>query len=118
MWQERLVQLTTTCHWIGTEDWAPATNGNMSMRQDDTWRWLGEPGCDKGSLTTGGFLQVEIAINQTPSKRKPSVETGLHTLMYRLFLETSVILHVHTVNTTVLSRVEKSDTLTLQRYGT
>ncbi|RCH14837.1 class II Aldolase and Adducin N-terminal domain protein [Klebsiella pneumoniae] len=34
--------------------------------------------------------------------------------MYRLFPEANVVLHVHTVNATVLSRIEKSDTLALQ----
>ncbi|MCL7679627.1 class II aldolase/adducin family protein, partial [Klebsiella pneumoniae] len=88
----------------------------MSVRQDDTWCWLSESGRDKGSLTTEDFLQVEIATNQAPSGRKPSAETGLHTLVYRLFPEANVVLHVHTVNATVLSRIEKSDTLALQGY--
>lgn len=79
MWQERLAQLVTTCHWIGAKGWAPATGGNMSVRQDDTWCWLSESGRDKGSLTTEDFLQVEIATNRAPSGRKPSAETGLHT---------------------------------------
>ncbi|VFS86345.1 Methylthioribulose-1-phosphate dehydratase [Raoultella planticola] len=71
---------------------------------------------DKGSLTTEDFLQVEIASNKAPSGRKPSAETGLHTLVYRLFPEANVVLHVHTVNATVLSRIEKSATLALQGY--
>lgn len=116
MWQERLAQLVTTCHWIGAKGWAPATGGNMSVRQDETWCWLSESGRDKGSLTTEDFLQVEIASNKAPSGRKPSAETGLHTLVYRLFPEANFVLHVHTVNATVLSRIEKSDTLALQGY--
>ncbi len=116
MWQERLAQLVTTCHWIGAKGWAPATGGNMSVRQDETWCWLSESGRDKGSLTTEDFLQVEIASNKAPSGRKPSAETGLHTLVYRLFPEANVVLHVHTVNATVLSRIEKSATLALQGY--
>ena len=89
------------------EGWAPATGGNMSVRQDDTRCWLSESGRDKGSLTTEDFLQVEIATNRAPSGRKPSAETGLHTPVYRLFPEANVVLHVHTVNATVLSRIEK-----------
>ena len=77
MWQERLAQLVTTCHWIGAKGWAPATGGNMSVRQDETWCWLSESGRDKGSLTTEDFLQVEIASNKAPSGRKPSAETGV-----------------------------------------
>ncbi len=116
MWQERLGQLVTTCHWIGAKGWAPATGGNMSVRQDAQWCWLSESGRDKGSLTDEDFLQVDIATNQAPSGRKPSAETGLHTLVYRLFPEANVVLHVHTVNATVLSRIEKSATLNISGY--
>ncbi|MBS0847891.1 methylthioribulose 1-phosphate dehydratase [Citrobacter sp. JGM124] len=116
MWQERLVQLVTACHWIGAKGWAPATGGNMSVRQDKEWCWLSESGRDKGALTTEAFLQVDIATNLAPSGRKPSAETGLHTLVYRLFPEANVVLHVHTVNATVLSRLEKGDVLNIQGY--
>ena len=116
MWQERLAQLVTTCHWIGAKGWAPATGGNMSVREDARWCWLSESGRDKGSLTRDDFLPVDIASNRAPSGRKPSAETGLHTLVYRLFPEANVVLHVHTVHATVLSRLETSDTLQLQGY--
>lgn len=116
MWQERLAQLVTTCHWIGAKGWAPATGGNMSIRQDAEWCWLSESGRDKGSLTSEDFLQVDIATNQAPSGRKPSAETGLHTLVYRLFPEANVVLHVHTVNATVLSRIEKGPALNISGY--
>lgn len=116
MWQERLEQLVTTCHWIGAKGWAPATGGNMSIRQDAEWCWLSESGRDKGSLTSEDFLQVDIATNQAPSGRKPSAETGLHTLVYRLFPEANVVLHVHTVNATVLSRIEKGPALNISSY--
>ncbi|EPL8004613.1 methylthioribulose 1-phosphate dehydratase [Klebsiella aerogenes] len=116
MWQERLAQLVTTCHWIGAKGWAPATGGNMSVREDARWCWLSESGRDKGSLTSDDFLQVDIASNRAPSGRKPSAETGLHTLVYRLFPEANVVLHVHTVHATVLSRLETGNTLQLQGY--
>ncbi|EMI5802805.1 MULTISPECIES: methylthioribulose 1-phosphate dehydratase [Klebsiella] len=116
MWQERLAQLVTTCHWIGAKGWAPATGGNMSVREDARWCWLSESGRDKGSLTCDDFLQVDILNNNAPSGRKPSAETGLHTLVYRLFPEANVVLHVHTVHATVLSRLETGNTLQLQGY--
>lgn len=116
MWQERLEQLVTTCHWIGQKGWAPATGGNMSVRQDTQWCWLSESGRDKGSLTTDDFLKVEITTHHVPSGRTPSAETGLHTLVYRLFPDAGVVLHVHTVNATVLSRLEEGGVLTLQGY--
>ncbi|MBV7404000.1 methylthioribulose 1-phosphate dehydratase [Enterobacter sp. ENT03] len=112
----QLSALVDTCHWIGAKGWAPATGGNMSVREDADWCWLSESGKDKGSLTADDFLRVEIATHRVPSGRTPSAETGLHTLIYRLFPEANAVLHVHTVNATVLSRVEKSTLLTLHGY--
>jgi len=112
----QLPALVEACHWLGAKGWAPATGGNMSVRENADWCWLSESGKDKGSLTVEDFLQVEIATDRAPSGRKPSAETGLHTLIYRLYPEANAVLHVHTVNATVLSRVEKLATLTLVGY--
>lgn len=111
-----LDQLVAACHWIGAKGWAPATGGNMSVRQDAHYCLLSESGKDKGSLTRDDFIQVEIATGHVPSGRKPSAETGLHTLIYRLFPEAGAVLHTHTVNSTVLSRVEKGSALLLSGY--
>lgn len=111
-----LEQLVAACHWIGGKGWAPATGGNMSVRQDEAFCLLSESGKDKGALTCDDFIQVEIATNRVPSGRKPSAETGLHTLIYRLFPDAGAVLHTHTVNATVLSRVEKRPELLLQGY--
>ncbi|WP_029684915.1 methylthioribulose 1-phosphate dehydratase [Tatumella saanichensis] len=116
MWQQRLAEVVTACHWIGNKGWAPATGGNMSIRQDEQWCWLSESGRDKGSLTTEDFLQVNIETLEAPSGRTPSAETGLHTLIYRLFPQANAVLHVHTANATVLSRLETGDQLLLSGY--
>ncbi|WP_318358418.1 methylthioribulose 1-phosphate dehydratase [Enterobacter sp.] len=112
----QLTALVDACHWIGAKGWAPATGGNMSVREDANRCWLSESGKDKGSLTPANFLLVDIDTNIAPSGRKPSAETGLHTLIYRLFPEANAVLHVHTVNATVLSRIEKSALLNLHGY--
>ncbi|WP_318378639.1 methylthioribulose 1-phosphate dehydratase [Enterobacter sp.] len=112
----QLTALVDACHWIGAKGWAPATGGNMSVREDANRCWLSESGKDKGSLTPADFLLVDIDTNIAPSGRKPSAETGLHTLIYRLFPEANAVLHVHTVNATVLSRIEKSALLNLYGY--
>ncbi|MFX2608630.1 methylthioribulose 1-phosphate dehydratase [Enterobacter mori] len=112
----QLTHLVDACRWIGAKGWAPATGGNMSVRHDERLCWLSESGKDKGSLTTEDFLQVEIATNRAPSDRKPSAETGLHTLIYRLFPEANAVLHVHTVNATVLSRLVKEAELNISGF--
>lgn len=113
---QQLSALVEACHWIGLRGWAPATGGNMSVREDANACWLSESGRDKGTLTEADFLQVDIATNLAPSGRNPSAETGLHTLIYRLFPKAGAVLHVHTVNATVLSRIEKSAELVLHGY--
>ncbi|OON36466.1 methylthioribulose-1-phosphate dehydratase [Izhakiella australiensis] len=114
--ETQLTQLVAACHWIGAKGWAPATGGNMSLRQEGRYCLLSESGKDKGALTADDFIQVEIASNHVPSGRKPSAETGLHTLIYRLYPEAGAILHTHSVNATVLSRVEKRAAILLQGY--
>lgn len=111
-----LEALLAACHWIGEKGWCPATGGNMSVREDAHFCLITESGKDKGQLTAENFLQVEIATNRVPSGRKPSAETGLHTLVYGLNPQVGAILHTHSVNSTVLSRVERSNGLVLQGY--
>ncbi|ARJ41012.1 methylthioribulose-1-phosphate dehydratase [Pantoea alhagi] len=112
----QLAQLVAACHWIGQQGWAPATGGNMSIRAEEGLCLLSESGKDKGSLTAADFIEVEIASGLAPSGRKPSAETGLHTLIYRLFPEAGAVLHTHSVNSTVLSRIETGSALLLQGY--
>ncbi|KFK92373.1 MULTISPECIES: methylthioribulose 1-phosphate dehydratase [unclassified Serratia (in: enterobacteria)] len=112
----QLDALLAACHWIGDKGWCPATGGNMSLRLDGERCLVTESGKDKGRLTEQDFLPVDIASNQALSGRTPSAETGLHTLIYRLYPEVTAILHTHSVNATVLSRVEKSGALVLQGY--
>ncbi|VEI16804.1 Methylthioribulose-1-phosphate dehydratase [Serratia plymuthica] len=113
---QQLTALLAACHWIGEKGWCPATGGNMSLRLDDQRCLVTESGKDKGSLTEADFLLVETATNHVPSGRTPSAETGLHTLIYRLYPQIGAVLHTHSVNATVLSRVERSDGLALQGY--
>ncbi|QOL15688.1 methylthioribulose 1-phosphate dehydratase [Dickeya dianthicola] len=112
----QLAALVAACRWIGEKGWCPATGGNMSVRLDERQCLITESGKDKGSLRAQDFLLVDIATNHVPSGRTPSAETGLHTLLYRLFPAVGAVLHTHSVNATVLSRVEKSAALVLEGY--
>ena len=113
---QQLTALLAACHWIGDKGWCPATGGNMSLRTDERQCTVTESGKDKGSLSATDFLRVDIADNHVPSGRTPSAETGLHTLLYRLSAHIGAVLHTHSVNATVLSRVERGDALVLQGY--
>ncbi|MCG8710712.1 methylthioribulose 1-phosphate dehydratase [Brenneria sp. 4F2] len=112
----QLTTLLAACHWIGEKGWCPATGGNMSVRLDEAQCLITESGKDKGSLQADDFLLVDIATNHVPSGRIPSAETGLHTLLYRTDARIGAVLHTHSVNATVLSRVESGRQLVLQGY--
>jgi methylthioribulose-1-phosphate dehydratase len=114
--QNHLNELVSLCHWIGAKGWAPATGGNMSLRQDSKICWLSESGKDKGSLNIDDFLAVDIETSQSCSSRTPSAETALHTLIYRLFPDVTTVLHVHSINATVISKIEHSNQLIIQGF--
>ncbi|WP_213990775.1 methylthioribulose 1-phosphate dehydratase [Sodalis sp. dw_96] len=113
---QQLAELVAACHWIGAKGWCPATGGNMSVRLDGQTCLISESGQDKGSLEAGQFLTVDILSQRAQDHRRPSAETGLHALMYRRYPDVGAILHTHSVNATVLSRVEPRDWLILEGY--
>ena len=97
----QLGALLAACHWIGQKGWSPATGGTMSVREGDAHCLITESGKDKGSLTAEDFLLVELESGLAPSGRRPSAETGLHTMLYSRYPETGAVLHTHSVNSTV-----------------
>ncbi|MEC5319623.1 methylthioribulose 1-phosphate dehydratase [Brenneria populi subsp. brevivirga] len=112
----QIAALLAACRWIGQKGWCPATGGNMSVRLDERQCLITESGKDKGGLQADDFLRVDIATNHVSGDRTPSAETGLHTLLYRTYPRAGAVLHTHSVNATVLSRVERGSALTLQGY--
>lgn len=113
---QQLAALVDACHWIGAKGWSPATGGNMSVRAQEGLCLISESGKDKGRLREQDFVPVDIDTNRVPDSRIPSAETGLHTLIYRIFPAAGAILHTHSVNATVLSRLEPGQALLLTGY--
>ncbi len=97
--------------------WVPATSSNFSARLDDREALLTLSGRHKGALGEDDFLRVAIADGQSLEVgRRPSAETGLHTLMYRHRPEIGAVLHTHSVHGTVLSRLAPAEGLFLDDY--
>jgi len=111
-----ITELVAICHWIGTQGWCPATGGNMSVRIDPVRCVISESGQDKGQISPDHFIPIDIQTSETSSPRRPSAETRLHTLIYRLFPAAQTVLHTHSVNSTVLSRVTRGNALGLTGY--
>ncbi len=83
--------------------WVPATSSNFSARLNDEMMLITSSGQHKGRLNEYGFLRADLNGHSLEAGKRPSAETGLHTLMYRRNAAIGCVLHTHSVNATVLS---------------
>lgn len=96
--------------------WSPATSSNYSARLTSAEALLTVSGKHKGQLTVDDLLAVDMDGRSLEEGKKPSAETLLHTQLYRWQPEIGAVLHTHSVNATVLSRVCLSDSLVFADY--
>ena len=96
--------------------WSPATSSNYSARLTSAEVLLTVSGKHKGQLTVDDLLAVDMDGRSLEEGKKPSAETLLHTQLYRWQPEIGAVLHTHSVNATVLSRVCLSDSLVFADY--
>ena len=101
-------------HQLYAQGMVPATSGNFSARLDDGKLAITVSGRHKGKLTADDIMPVD-AEGQSLDGRRPSAETLLHVYIYRRYADARYILHPHSVNATVLSRL-CDDWLQLQDY--
>jgi len=86
--------------------WTPATSSNFSMRMaDGTHVAITVSGRDKGRLGEDDIMVVDMHDRPVGSDRRPSAETALHTQVYRRFPEVRAVLHTHSRNQSVASRL-------------
>ena len=97
-----------------TQGMVPATSGNFSARLTNNHLAITVSGRHKGKLTEQDIMQVDTN-GVSLDARRPSAETLLHVYIYRCFPDAQVVLHPHSVNATVLSRLCE-DGLVLQDY--
>lgn len=98
---EHLIQAGAESHQRG---WVPATSGNFSMRDDSNRILITVSGAHKGKLTRDSFLSLDFAGNPLEDKR-PSAESLLHLQIYKRFENARAVLHVHSINATLISRL-------------
>lgn len=112
---ERLQALIQVVRFFHGRGWTPATSSNFSCRDADsaTVFHISASGLDKGELDVQDFITLNlhddphISPPECSPDRKPSAETRLHALIYRLYPKVGVVLHCHSVNGTVLSRLHE-----------
>lgn len=94
---------------------APATAGNYSMRLADGNIAITVSGTHKGRLSEDQVMLVSPGGVSLDGK-KPSAETLLHCLIYRLDPSAGAVLHTHSVAGTVLSMATPGDAIVLEGY--
>jgi methylthioribulose-1-phosphate dehydratase len=96
--------------------WSPATSSNYSVRLSASEALLTVSGKHKGQLGIDDVLATDLAGNSLEPGKKPSAETLLHTQLYRCKPAVGAVLHTHSVNATVLSRLTAADHLVFEDY--
>lgn len=96
--------------------WSPATSSNYSARLDEDSVLLTVSGRHKGQLEADDLLAVDRQGQSLEAGKKPSAETLLHTQIYNCRPEVGAVLHTHSVNATVLSRLTAGDSLSFVDY--
>ena len=89
---------------LAAAGWTPATSSNFSMRLDPVHVAITVSGGDKGRLTEADIMVVDLD-GQPVTEQRPSAETLLHTQLYSRFAEIGCVLHTHSLNQTVASRL-------------
>ncbi|MCX7088530.1 MAG: methylthioribulose 1-phosphate dehydratase [Methylococcales bacterium] len=111
---EAAQQLIDAGRFIDQKGWVPATSGNFSARLSDGSIAITVSGKHKGHLTPDDIMLIDADANALDGK-KPSAETLLHTALYQRFPEVNAILHPHSLNATLISKLH-TEAVTLQNY--
>jgi methylthioribulose-1-phosphate dehydratase len=85
--------------------WTPATSSNFSQRLDARHVAITVSGRDKGRLVEDDIMVVDLDGAPVATTHRPSAETLLHTQLYSRFDEIGCVLHTHSLNQTVASRL-------------
>jgi methylthioribulose-1-phosphate dehydratase len=97
-------QLVEVSHYAHSRGWVPATSGNFSARLPDGDIAVTVSGKHKGKLSADDIMRMSP--NGIPQDDlKPSAETPLHLQLYARDNDINAVLHTHSVNATITSRL-------------
>ena len=107
-------QLIEAGRIINSQGWVPATSGNFSARLADGSIAITVSGRHKGHLQISDIMLVDAYANSLDGK-KPSAEAVLHTSIYQRFPEAQAVLHPHSPNAILVSKLF-ADEIILEGY--
>lgn len=100
--------LCDTCHRFGARQWCLATSGNFSVRVDESHCLITQSGKDKSRLAVDDLMVCTIDGRPVDATLTQSAETALHARLYQHGPAIAAVLHTHSVDATVLSRLADS----------
>lgn len=110
------IALCALGRWIASRHWVPATGGNFSIRSGENSALVTTSGKDKGELSPQDLLPVSWQDGTLSCPGKPSAETALHAQLYQLDSQIKAVLHTHSVQATVFSRLMNDDNYLFTGY--
>lgn len=104
-----LTDLIRLVHQFAAKSWLPATSGNFSRRTKGEYPvQITATGSNKERLQDSDFLYVDYNGKIDPSLNttaRASAETKIHCMLYQMFPDTCVVLHVHSPAVVTLSKL-------------
>ncbi len=96
--------------------WVPATSGNFSVKLEENLICITASGVHKGYLKEEDFVIIDLDGRLIEGTKRSSAETLLHLSIYKLFPNVRSVLHVHSINSTLISVIKRENILRLQGY--
>jgi len=88
-------EICTAGRWVHARHFAPATDGNISVRLNAS-RVLTTPTCiSKGMMTPDDLVVTDMQGRPRSGARRPSTELAMHLLIYRFRADVCAICHAH-----------------------
>lgn len=103
-------QLVDAIRFFSDKGWTPATSSNFSFRENIKSIVISRSGVDKSRFALNDLIQIDNEGKVIkPAGVKSSAETLIHCAVYNTFPHVNCVLHTHSVNGTVMSRMYKKN---------
>ena len=99
-------ELVEAIGFLAEKGWVPATSSNFSTKIDTHLISISRSGVDKSKFVEDDLIVIDFEGEVLfPKGERSSAETLIHTTIYKHFADINCVLHTHSINGTLLSRL-------------